>query len=207
MDCDCGKKHSTTTVWPVEFTSSDFKKLSSFTEKTKVTQYPKNSVKKVIPESESIIKKEGRKFETASPVKELPLIVKTEKIVIGEAAFRVISEVSPLASTLFNVSNTPYFELRRSNNIIVLQWSNINGKIGSRTNYLFINNRITPLPSMIMKFPLLIDIEGKTKISTVEINPNESPSIKFYLDLDKRVYLDKGIDIQIFSSSITWIIE
>jgi hypothetical protein len=133
--------------------------------------------------------------------------VAVQKQVIGDRSSRIEAEVSPLRpETALELSIIPSFEVRRTNDVVTFQWSNIKGRLAKRTNYVYINQRISILPTSSMIFPFFIEINDITSLSYLEIDTTQGSVVKFYLLQDKS-YLDPDAKINIKSSSIHWILE
>jgi hypothetical protein len=133
--------------------------------------------------------------------------IAVQKQVIGDRSSRIEAEISPLRpETTLELSTIPSFEIRRTNDVVTFQWSNIKGGLAKRTNYVYINQRISILATSSMIFPFFIEIDdGVPSLSYLEIDTTQGPMVKFYLKCDKS-YLEPDTKINIKPSSIHWII-
>lgn len=94
-------------------------------------------------------------------------------------------------------------------NRVTFQWTQFSGRVRSEgVSHLSISSNIPNLPEFPLHFPLYLKHNGRHKISTIKIDPEDvTENVKIYFHIDKSPDSCIGDFIEIEGSSISWLVQ
>jgi hypothetical protein len=122
-------------------------------------------------------------------------------------SFKAIISPATMVKTLYTNSPQVPVVMRRKNKIVTLQFEGFSGAItGTGTAFLTINQSIYNLPNTLMMFPYRLLYNGVPKISFINVDPNSSDVIQFYLDNSgSGSGITSNDTFTIYGTTLTWI--
>lgn len=120
----------------------------------------------------------------------------------------IISPVKAL-TPVYSPSNSAavQFRMRRKNNTVTFQWESFTGATAQAGRaWIDLNQSIANLPPYQVRFPIQILYRGISRMTVVDVDPNDPVQVKFYLALNgEEINVDENF--YIFGGSVTWIVD